>query len=141
MDCSPLWRSKIYRYRRFLTIPSPQTSCIKIGHLFHIWTPILIQECTEIGALFTIKPPMNNEEIFNSNKNRLHANISAIAEPVFLYSHSNPRPIIVKWGVKNPPRDVKSNDSPPTYSQCVSSSHPRTQTSSPRRDGRWHALP
>ena len=29
----------------------PQTSCIKIGHLFHIWTPILIQECTEMGVL------------------------------------------------------------------------------------------
>ena len=27
--------SKIYRYRRILTIPCPQTSCIQMGHLFH----------------------------------------------------------------------------------------------------------
>ena len=44
-------------------------------------------------------------------------------------------------GVKNPQRGVKFNDSPPPYVQCVFLSHPRTQTSSLRRGGRWHALP
>ena len=90
---------------------------------------------------FAINPSTTNRNICKYNKNRLCANISAIAEPVSLYSRSNPRPIFVKSGVKNPPRDVKSNDSPPTYSQCVSPSHPRTQTSSPHHGGRWRALP
>ena len=120
--------------------PMPQTSCIKIGHLFHIWTPILIQERTKMGVLFHYKTANEQRRCVQQipkQAPRQHISHSRACFPIFPFK---PRPIIVKWGVKNPPRCVKSNDSHPPHVRCVSPSHPRTQTSSPRRGGRWRAL-
>ena len=125
----------------FLTIPSPQNGLYQNRSPFsyldtHFDTrtyrngcPFLLQTCHKTTEKYLIAIKTGSTLTYQP------------CWSLFSYIPVQTPPNNCQMGCKKPPRDVKSNDSHPPHVRCVSPCHPRTQTSSPRRGGRWRALP